>query len=300
MNMPPFLEPGDKVAVVCPASLIPVDISAAYAILRDWNLEPVIAPSVTTRHHNFAGDDDLRTQDLQEALDNPDIKAVIFGRGGYGTIRIIDRLDFRKFRKNPKWLVGFSDITVLHSHIQRKYGIPTIHGQMVKSFLDASPESLQSLRDALFGTMKSLKYDYADYPHREGKAEGILVGGNLAILQSIIGSPSDLKYDNKILFIEDIGEAHYNIDRMLWTLKRAKKLDRLRGLIVGGFTDLRDKSTNFGQSIEEIIMDKVSEYGYPVAFGCPAGHIADNRAMILGKKVKMHVQRNNVALIYQD
>lgn len=297
--MPPFLEPGDKVAVVCPASLVPVDISAAYAILRDWGLEPVVAPSVTARYHNFAGDDTLRTDDLQEALDNPNIKAVIFGRGGYGTVRIIDRLDFRKFRKAPKWLVGFSDVTVLHSHIQRKYGIATIHGQMVKSFLDASPESLQTLRDALFGTTEPLKYDYADFPHREGETEGILVGGNLAILQSIIGSPSDVKYDNKILFIEDIGEAHYNIDRMLWTLKRAKKLDKLQGLIVGSFTDLRDNATNFGQSVQEIIMDKVSEYGYPVAFGCPAGHISDNRALIFGRKVTLQVRGNKVEIRYK-
>lgn len=300
MNTPPFLEPGDKVAVVCPASHVPVDISPAYDTLREWGLEPVVAPSVTARYHNFAGDDDLRTNDLQEALDNPDIKAIIFGRGGYGTVRILDQLDFRKFKKNPKWLVGFSDITVLHSHIQRKYGIPTIHGQMVKSFLDASSESLQSLQDILFGKVSSLKYSYSGFPHRQGQGDGILIGGNLAILQSIIGSPSDINYDNKILFIEDVGEAHYNIDRMLWALKRAKKLRKLRGLIVGGFTDLKDNAAAFGQSVEEIVMDKVSKYDYPVAFGCPAGHIADNRALIFGKRVKLDVQKHKVAITYLE
>jgi muramoyltetrapeptide carboxypeptidase len=300
MNRPPSLKPGDKVAVVCPASLVPGDISPAFAILREWGLVPIIAPSVTARYHNFAGNDDLRTADLQEALDNPDIKAIIFGRGGYGTVRIIDRLDFKKLQKSPKWIVGFSDITVLHSHIQRKYHVPTIHGQMVKSFLEASPESLETLRDTFFGKIDNLQYSYSDFAHRQGQGEGILIGGNLAILQSILGSPSDIKYDNKILFIEDVGEAHYNIDRMLWTLKRAKKLDKLQGLIVGGFTDLKDKPSNFGQSVEEIVMDKVKEYNYPVAFGCPAGHISDNRALVLGIEVRLKVQGNNVEIRYQE
>lgn len=300
MKTPPYLKKGDKVAIVCPAGYIKPNISQAYAILESWGLEVVVAPSVTAQKNQFAGDDELRAVDLQQALDDKEIKAIIAGRGGYGTVRIIDQLNFTKFKKNPKWLVGFSDITVLHSHIQRQFGIPTIHGQMAKSFLDASPESLLSLKKALFGKKSDLKYRFSDFPNRSGEAEAILVGGNLAILHSTIGSPSDIKYDNKILFIEDVGEAHYNIDRMLWTLKRAKKLDKLKGLIVGGFTDMRDSSASFGQSIEEIILDKVQEYDFPIAFGCPVGHIADNRALILGQQIKLSVQKTKISIHYID
>ena len=300
MNTIPPLKKGDKVAITCPASHVPGDISAAYETLISWGLEPVIAPSVSARYYNFAGDDARRAQDLQQALDNPEIKAIIFARGGYGTIRIIDQLDFRKFRKNPKWVVGFSDTTVLHSHIQRQFGIPTIHGQMVKSFLDASPESLETLKDALFGKMPSITYSSTEPSQRTGKGTGILVGGNLALLQAIVGSPSDLKYDNKVLFIEEVGEAHYNVDRMLYTLKRAKKLHKLQGLIVGGFSDMKDQPENFGQSITEIVLDKVKEYDFPVAFGFPAGHISDNRALVFGKEVKLEVGKTLIKLSYED
>lgn len=298
MNTPPFLKKGDKIAVICPASYIGVDISKAYQVLENWGLEPVIYPSVTASHHQFAGTDEMRTQDLQHALDNPEIKAIIAGRGGYGCVRIIDQINFNKFKKHPKWIVGFSDVTAIHSHIQRKYNIPTIHGQMVKSFLDASEESLTMLKNALFGKRVNLTYTYKDYPNRSGSGKGILTGGNLAILQSIIASPSDVNYDNKILFIEDVGESHYNIDRMLWTLKRAKKFQKLQGLIVGGFTDLKDSNPPFGQRFEDIIMDKVKEFNYPVAFGCPAGHIDDNRALVFGREVSLDVDKTKVKLIY--
>lgn len=298
MNTPPFLQKGDKIAIICPASYIKDDISKAYEVLENWGLHPVIYPSVTSSHHQFAGTDDVRAQDFQDALDTPEIKGIIAGRGGYGCVRIIDQINFKKFKKNPKWIVGFSDITVIHSHIQRKYNIPTIHGQMVKSFLDASEVSLSMLHNALFGKSVDMSYTYQGYPHRSGNGRGILTGGNLAILQSIIASESDVDYDNKILFIEDVGESHYNIDRMLWTLKRAKKFQKLQGLIVGGFTDLKDSNPPFGQRFEDIIMDKVQEFNYPVAFGCPAGHIEDNRALVFGKEVTLHVDKLSVQLTY--
>ncbi len=300
MNTPPFLRAGDKIALVSPAGYIKADLDKAFDILRSWDLDLVIGASFYAQHHQFAGDDASRAKDLQNALDTPEIKAVIMGRGGYGFVRIVDRLNFTKFRQNPKWLVGFSDITVLHSHIQRKFGIPTIHGPMVKSLMDATSDSRLSLRNALFGKKIHLEYNAADLPNRAGNAEGILVGGNLAILHSLVGSPSDISYQDKILFIEDIGEAHYNVDRMLWTLKRAKKLDRLRGLIIGGFTDLRDSRTSFGQSIEEIILDKVRDLDFPVAFGCPAGHIQDNRALTLGKRIKLSVKKTEISIHYID
>ncbi|MCI0920862.1 S66 peptidase family protein [Sphingobacterium rhinopitheci] len=299
MSTPTYLKKGDKIAVLCPASYISVDLSPAYAILKSWGLEVVVYASVVSQEHQFAGNDDLRAEDLQKALDDPEIKAIIAGRGGYGCVRIIDSINFEIFCKNPKWIVGFSDITVLHSHIQNNYQIPTIHGQMVKSFLDGTPESLETLRKALFGEGNDLSYiSNSELPNREGEATGILTGGNLAILQSIISSDSDIDYTNKILFIEDVGESYYNIDRMLWTLKRAKKLENLRGLIVGGFTDLKDSDPSFGQNIEGIIMDKVAEYNYPVAFGCPAGHIENNLAIVLGREIILKTEKNNVDIQY--
>lgn len=300
MKIPAYLQKGDKVAIVCPASYIKGDIDFAVKTLENWGLEVYVAPSVTAQFHMFAGEDTLRAQDLQEALDNPSIKAIIAGRGGYGSVRIIDRLNFQKFKKSPKWIVGFSDVTAIHSHIQRRLGIATIHGQMAKSFASSSIEALESLKNALFGGSAKISYTQTEFPNRVGDAQGVLVGGNLAILQSIIGSTSDLQYDDKILFLEDVGESLYNLDRMLWTMKRANKLTNLRGLIVGGFTSLKDSDPAFGQRFEEIIMDKVMEYSYPVAFGFPAGHIDDNRALILGRMVQLQVAKTKTILKYLD
>ncbi|TDQ75710.1 S66 peptidase family protein [Sphingobacterium yanglingense] len=298
MNTPTYLKKGDKIAILCPAGYIKEDLTPAFDILRDWGLELEIYPSTYAQWNQFAGEDELRTKDLQQALDAPDIKAIIAGRGGYGSVRLIDKLDFSTFTKAPKWLVGFSDITVILSHIQNKLKSACIHGQMVKSFLDASPESLSTLKAALFGKNKDLHYTCSSPAQREGQAQGILTGGNLAILHSILASDSDVDYDGKILFIEDVGESYYNVDRMLWALKRAKKLNNLKGLIVGGFTSMKDSDPSFGQTIEEIIMDKVQEYTYPVAFGCPAGHIEDNRALVFGQEIELHVTAENVSIIY--
>lgn len=298
MNTPTSLKKGDKIAILCPAGYIKEDLTPAFDILRDWGLELEIYPSTYAQWNQFAGEDELRAKDLQQALDAPHIKAIIAGRGGYGSVRLIDKLDFSIFKKAPKWLVGFSDITVILSHIQNQLKTACIHGQMVKSFLDASPESLSTLKEALFGKNKDLHYTFSSPARRQGQAQGILTGGNLAILHSILASDSDVDYDGKILFIEDVGESYYNVDRMLWTLKRAKKLNNLKGLIVGGFTSMKDSDPSFGQTIEEIIMDKVREYNYPVAFGCPAGHIEDNRALVFGQEIELHVTAENVSIIY--
>jgi muramoyltetrapeptide carboxypeptidase len=300
MNTPPFLTKGDKIAIICPASYISADLTEAYSILKNWELELIIYPSVTSQYNQFAGTDELRAQDFQDALDNPEIKAIIAGRGGYGCVRIIDKIDFTCFQKNPKWIIGFSDITAIHSHIQNQFQIPTIHGQMVKSFLDASKESMDTLYNALFGGNIDIIYTYNEYPNRPGTAQGILTGGNLALLHSVLASNSDVNYDGKILFIEDVGESHYNIDRMLWTLKRAGKLDKLQALIVGGFTELKDSEPAFGQRYEDIIMDKVQEFDYPVAFGFPAGHIEDNRALVFGKEVLLTINKNHINLKYTN
>lgn len=298
MNTPLPLKKGDKIAVICPASAISVDLTKAYDVLKDWGLEPIIYPSVTAHFNQFAGTDDQRAQDFQNALDNPEIKAIIAGRGGYGCVRIIDKIDFTSFQKKPKWIIGFSDVTAIHSHIQNQFQIPTIHGQMVKSFLEATEGSLLTLENALFGKNIDITYSHHTYPNRLGTAKGILTGGNLALLHSVLASPSDVNYDNKILFIEDVGESHYNIDRMLWTLKRAGKLNNLQALIVGGFTELKDADPPFGQCFEDIIMDKVREFDYPVAFGFPAGHMEDNRALVFGKEVQLSVHEDQTNLTY--
>jgi len=300
VKIPDFIKPGDKVAIVAPASFIRGNIDEAVSILESWGVEVHLAQSVTAVHHQFAGDDALRAQDLQEALDNPEIKAVFAARGGYGSVRIIDQIDFTKFIQKPKWLVGFSDITVFHSHIQQSCQVPTIHGQMPKSFVDGTSASLATLKAALFGQKIDFSYTQKVFPNRTGEAKGVLTGGNLAILQSIISSPSDVNYDGKILFIEDVGEQYYNIDRMLWTLKRANKLAGLNGLIVGGFTSMKDSNPSFGQSVEEIVMDKVAEYKYPVAFAYPAGHIDDNHALMMGREVKLSTTKTKVTLNYID
>ncbi|WP_293913536.1 MULTISPECIES: LD-carboxypeptidase [unclassified Sphingobacterium] len=298
--MPEFLNAGDKVAIVAPASFIRGNIDEAVAILQGWGLEVQSGKSVSSSYHQFAGDDDLRATDLQEALNDPEIKAVFAARGGYGTVRIIDKIDFTAFIRHPKWVIGFSDITVLHSHIQQSFGIPTIHGQMPKSFADGTSASLETLRAALFGENTDFKYKQHTFPNRPGKGEGILTGGNLAILISVLGSVSDVDYDNKILFIEDVGEAYYSIDRMLWALKRAGKLDKLAGLIIGGFTSMKDSEPPFGQTVEEIVMDKVREFDYPVAFHYPAGHIDNNHALIFGKKAMLETKKTETKLTYID
>ncbi|UIR55645.1 LD-carboxypeptidase [Sphingobacterium sp. SRCM116780] len=299
-KIPEFLKAGDKVAIVSPASFIRGNIDIAIKILTSWGLEVVIGKTVTASYHQFAGDDQLRAADLQWALDDKSIKAVFAARGGYGCVRIIDQLDFSTFKKHPKWVIGFSDITVLHSHIQRQFGIPTIHGQMPKSFEAGTEASLATLKAALFGESVNYKYEQEEMPNRVGEAEGILTGGNLAILLSILASKSDVNYDHKILFIEDVGETFYSVDRMLWALKRAGKFDKIKGLIVGGFSGMKDGDPSFGQSVAEIVLDKVLEYDFPIAFAYPAGHIDDNHALVFGKKVKLKTTKKKVSLKYID
>lgn len=298
MKTPEFLKKGDKVAIVCPASYIKGDIADAIKVLNSWGLDVEIGKSVTSQFHQFAGTDEVRRQDLQAALDNPEIKAVFAARGGYGTVRIIDQLDFRTFKKYPKWLIGFSDITVLHNHLHHQVGVCSIHGQMPKSFDNSTKEALASLKGALFGAVKDFHYTQHTFPNRPGEGCGQLIGGNLAILHSMLASPSDGPYDNKILFIEDVGEQHYNIDRMLWTLKRANKLTKLKGLIVGSFTSLKDSDPPFGQRFEEMIMDKVAEYDFPVCFDFPAGHIDNNCSLIMGKEITLKINQERTWLRY--
>ena len=294
---PPFLKKGDKIAITCPAKKLPNPMTDAITLLQSWGLEVVLGETIEASYHQFAGDDELRTRDLQQFISDDSIKAIIAARGGYGTIRIIDHVDFSRFATRQKWLVGFSDITVLHAHLFANYNAQTIHGQMPVNIPDASAYSLETLRKALFG--EDINYSFTSHAlNRSGEATGILTGGNLSLLVAVMGSASDYTYDGKILFIEDVGEYLYSIDRMMRTLDRAGKLKNLAGLMVGGFTEVKDSDIPFGQTVPEIIMEVVKKYNYPVCFDFPAGHIPDNQSLIFGKTLSLSVHENQVAARY--
>jgi len=295
-KIPSPLKKGDKIAITCPAKKLPAPMTDAVKLLESWGLEVVLGDTLDLLYHQFAGDDGQRARDMQRFIDDDSIKAIIAARGGYGTVRMIDQVDFSRFAAKPKWLVGFSDITVLHTHLFANYGAQTIHGQMPVNIPDASAHSLETLRKALFG--EELSYKFKSGPlNRAGESSGILVGGNLSLLVAVSGSISDLDYVDKILFIEDVGEYLYSIDRMMRNLKRAGKLKNLAGLVVGGFTDVKDNDIPFGQTIPEIIMEVVKDYDYPVCFDFPAGHIPDNCSLILGKMIDLTIDTNFTNII---
>jgi muramoyltetrapeptide carboxypeptidase len=295
IKIPSPLKKGDKIAITCPAKKLPAPMTDAVKLLESWGLEVVLGETIDLSYHQFAGDDEQRARDLQRFIDDYDVKAIIAARGGYGTVRMIDKVDFSRFAANPKWLVGFSDITVLHTHLFTNHGVQTIHGQMPVNIPDASAHSLETLRKALFG--ETLRYHFDSHAlNRSGESSGILVGGNLSLLIAVSGSVSDLDYSDKILFIEDVGEYLYAIDRMMRCLKRANKLKQLKGLIVGGFTEVKDNEIPFGQTVPEIIMEVVKEYDYPVCFDFPAGHIPDNCSLVLGKTINLKVDKNHAKI----
>jgi muramoyltetrapeptide carboxypeptidase len=295
---PPYLKTGDKIAITCPAKKLPNPMTDAINLLQSWGLEVVLGDTVDASFHQFAGDDNQRAADMQRFIDDDSIKAIIAARGGYGTVRMIDKVDFNRFAHNPKWLIGFSDITVLHGHLFTNYGAQTIHGQMPVNIPDASKHSIDTLRRALFGEELSYEFTTRD-GNKPGEAEGVLIGGNLSLLVGISGSISDPDYAGKILFIEDVGEYLYSVDRMLRMLDRAGKLKNLAGLIVGGFTDIKDNEIPFGQTVPQIVMDIVKDYTYPVCFDFPAGHIPDNNSLVLGRMVGLQVDEKEAKLSFK-
>lgn len=303
-KIPPYLKPGDTIGVTSPASYISLaEVQPAVDLMQSWGFKVDIGADVGHRDLTYGGTDEERAADLQRMLDDPNIKAIMCARGGYGFVRIIDRIDFKRFKKHPKWLIGFSDVTVLHCHVNQNFGIATIHSKMCNSFpsdwTKAEPiqvSTILSIKQALTGE----DYRYTAIPsecNRMGKAEGLLVGGNLSILQNMAGTPSDIETKGKILFVEDVDEYLYNIDRMFWNLKRTGKLSGLAGLIIGGFRVKADTpGEEFGKTIYDIVLEKVKEYNYPVCFDFPVGHQRNNLALKCNVKHKLEVTAESTSL----
>jgi muramoyltetrapeptide carboxypeptidase len=299
MIRPNYLKEGNTVAIVSTARKISKkELIPAITILKKWELKVVLGTSIETEEHQFAGNDKLRTSDFQTMLDHPEIDAIWCARGGYGTVRIIDQLDFSNFKNHPKWIIGYSDVTVLHAHLHQ-LGIETLHAQMPLSIETKSDATINSIKATLFGEHYRIKV-LSEKNNSTGKASGQLIGGNLSILYSLCGSPSALNTKGKILFIEDLDEYLYHIDRMLQNLKRNGMFDELEGLIVGGMSQMHDNDIPFGKNAAEMILDICSEYDFPITFNFPAGHLEDNRALILGRKVDLMVNKKGVTLSFKE
>ena len=295
MKIPPYLKKGDTVAIVCTArKFFPEDAKPAIELLDSWGLKVKLGATIGLDSCQLGGTDLERAADFQNMMDDENIKAIWCARGGYGTVRIVDLLDFTKFKKNPKWIMGFSDVTVLHSqaNVER---VASMHCIMPFTVPKASDEVKETLRKALFG--EKIEYVIPSKPYDiQGKASGELVGGNLSILYSLLGSKSSLDTKNKILFIEDLDEYLYHIDRMMQNVKRNGYFENVKGLVVGGMTDMHDNEIPFGQNAVQIITAIAKEYNIPVCFDFPAGHVKDNRALQLGKEVDFEVNEKEVKL----
>ncbi len=297
-SIPPYLKPGDTIGILCPSGYMPYEkASTAIETLKEWGFRIVVGKTLGNQYNYFSGTDEERLADLQQMLDDDSINAILCARGGYGMGRIIDALSFKKFKKHPKWIIGFSDITILQSHIFSKFKIASLHAPMAAAFNDGEHKNqyIQSLHDALIGR-KATYSSYGNQYNQNGKASGILAGGNLSLLINIFGTSSDINTEKKILFIEDVGEYIYNVDRMLYQLKRCGKLDNLAGLIVGKFTDMKDTTIPFGQTIEEVVYNIIKDFDYPVCFGFPVSHEKENYALKIGIKYELTVSSTSVQL----
>ncbi len=302
--IPAYLKKGDTIGITCPGGFISIeDIQPAVKKLKEWGYEVNIGSTVGKKDFTFAGTDEERSADMQQMLDDQNIKAILCARGGYGAVRIIDKIDLKKFSAFPKWIIGFSDVTVLHSHINRHFNIATIHSKMCNSFpadwSAAEPiqiETIESINDCLSGK----KMEYRANPNinnRAGNTTGQLVGGNLRTLENLAGTNSDIITKNKILFVEDTGEYLYSIDRMFWNLERTGKLAQLKGLIIGGFKAKKDdEGEEFGKTLETIVLEKVKNYHYPVCFDFPVGHQKNNYALKCGVIHNLQVNERDVIL----
>ncbi len=299
IKIPPYLKKGDTIGIVCPAGYMALDkVQTCITTLQEWGYNVKVGKTVGGDSQTyFSGTDEERLTDFQQMLDDDEVKTILCGRGGYGMGRIIDKIDFKKFRKQPKWIVGYSDITVLHSHLYSNYYISSLHAPMAGAFNEEGykNEFVLSLKNVLQG--KRIKYSCPAHEfNRKGEAVGELTGGNLALLAHLTGTNSDSKTKGRILFIEDVGEYSYNVDRMLHQLKRSGKLSRLAGLIVGGFTDMKDTERPFGKLVYEIIREMIKEYDYPVCFDFPVSHTDRNYALKVGVGYKLKIGKTKVVL----
>lgn len=304
LKRPPYLKAGDTVAIVAPSGILKHrerEVEQAKALLKRWGLHSVVGTHVFNQANHFAGTDDERCEDLQKALDDPKISAIWCARGGYGTVRILDKLDFAKFKKHPKWVIGYSDITALHNAIHNA-GVESLHALMCVSLTKDESEieaSISTFQNALLGKPLSYALEGSTY-NRTGEASGQLVGGNLTMLHTMLGSETSIDVSDKILFIEEIGEYKYHIDRMLQSLKRAGYFDNCKGVIVGDMTKLRKNTTLWGTSVEQLVLDALSEYDFPIAFNMPAGHEKDNRALILGRTINLEVGKAKTTINFAE
>lgn len=299
ITIPPYLKKGDTIGITCPAGYMPTaKAQTCIDTLQQWGFAVMVGKTLGSNSNNyFSGTDEERLFELQAMLDSEEINAILCGRGGYGLSRIVDKLDFTKFKKSPKWVIGYSDITVLHCHLHSKLKIASLHSPMAAAFNDGvkGNEFIESLHKAITGKKASYRSGVYSF-NKTGKAQGELVGGNLALLVNMIGTKSDLTTKNKILFIEDIGEYIYSTDRMMMQLKRSGKLDNLAGLVVGSFTDTKDTERPFGKTVYHAIHDIVKAYDYPVCFNFPVGHAKENYALKTGVMHQLSVTNKSVSL----
>jgi muramoyltetrapeptide carboxypeptidase len=303
-TIPPFLQPGDVIGICAPARKVsPEEMKDGIDLLLAKGFQVKVSQHLYGEFNQFSGTDDERASDLQSLIDDSDVKAIVFARGGYGWVRIIDQINFSSLEKHPKWLIGFSDVTVLHSHLNSHLSMCTLHAPMMINLMNEkrNEDATDTTIDILTG--KNIRYSEKNLNalNRNGICEGELVGGNLSLLYALAGTPSDLETDDKILFIEELDEYLYHIDRMMMQLKRAGKLTNLKGLIVGGMSDMRDNTIPFGKSAVEIISEAVAEYNYPVCFDFPSGHIDRNLPLVLGADVRLEVgQRIELNFLYDS
>lgn len=297
MKQPPLLQKGDIVALVATARKHTENLlEPAQKLLESWGLRVRLGATIGLEYHQLAGTDAERAQDFQNQCDDPEVKAIWCVRGGYGTVRMLDYVDFSKLKTDPKWIIGYSDITVFHAHLL-SLGLQSIHGFMAFDATKVTEEAKKYLQLALFE--KKLKYEIPTHHlNRLGNSEGIIIGGNVSVLYSLLGSVSAPDFQDKILFLEDLDEYLYHMDRMLMNLKRCGVFNKIKGLVVGGMTQMHDSTIPWGKNIQEIIYEHVSDYNFPVAFEFPAGHILDNRAIIMGATVQLSVSESSTKLIF--
>lgn len=302
--IPPYLRTGDVVGITAPAGFISLEeIAPAVAVMKSWGFKILVGNTIGKKDFTFGGTDAERLADLQQMLDNPQVKAIMCARGGYGSIRIVDQINWTSFKKKPKWVIGFSDITVLHSHIHTQCHVASLHAKMTNSFPDnwavAEPvqtATINSIKEALCGSPMAYEAPL-HLQNKLGSASGVLVGGNLKTIESLAGSASDLNTNGKILFVEDTGEYLYSIDRMFWNLKRTGKLQNLKALVVGGFRiKPDDPGEEFGRTVEEIVLEKIKDCNYPVCFDFPVGHQKNNFALKCGARHRLYVGNDKVFL----